>query len=162
MTRTQYKLGLLVAAAVALAAVVMTGGVAASTDAKTPGLNATQNDSVLVDVEFNSTETVTATVNLTEGGTTVNSTTLSFDPVEFADGQGIKTAEFELSQNYTALNASVDASPASGFAQMWVSVEDDSGFLGGGGVVAGASQEQLLGFGAVVVVLVAAYNRDVF
>lgn len=123
-------------------------------------LNVSQNDTVLVDVEFDSAETTSATVNLSNNGAQVNTTTLSFDPVQFEDGSGIKTAEFELDTDYTALNATVETTPASGYSEAWVSVDDDSAFLGAGGIIAGASRNQILGFLAVVLGLALAYNRD--
>lgn len=126
----------------------------------TDALEANENDTVAVDVEFDATETTTADVTISDNGTDLNSTTLEFDPIDYEDGSGMLTHEYEVSQDYGNVNATVETAPASGYEGAWVSVDDDSGFLGGGGIIAGAERNQILGFFAVIVGLVLAYNRD--
>jgi hypothetical protein len=127
---------------------------------KTPALNLSQNDTVAVDVEFDAIETTNATVTLSDGGTDINSSQLTFDPVEYSDGSGIKTWTYELGQDVDALNASIESVPAGGYEQAWVSEDSGGALLGGGGIIAGASRNQILGFLAVLVGLLVAYERD--
>lgn len=121
-------------------------------------LDVEENETVLVDVEFDADEQSEAVVTLTNDGVQLNQSTIEFDPVKFEDGTGIKTTEWDADGNYSALNATIETSPAASHSEAWVSV--DSGVFGGSGIVAGASRNQILGFLAVVVGLVAAYNRD--
>lgn len=120
-------------------------------------VNATQNETILVDVEFAADELTEAHVQF-EQGTETNATTLEFDPVEAEDGQGIETAEWDAETD-GYVDVTVETEPATSYEAMWVSI--DSGFFGGSGIVAGASRNQILGFLAVVLGLVAAYNRDI-
>lgn len=127
---------------------------------KTPALNLTQNDTVAVDVEFDAIETTNATITLSDGGTDVNSTELTFNPVEYSDGTGIKTWESELGQDVDGLNATIETTPASGYTEAWVSEGSGDLFGGAGGIVAGASRNQIIAFLLVVFAIVLAYERD--
>jgi hypothetical protein len=125
------------------------------------GLRASANETVAVDLDFNAIEQINSTVSLSQDGTQVDSSEIRFDPVAYEDGTGIKTAEFELTEDRDSLNLSITAQPASGYKQAWVShVDNSDGLIGGGGIIAGASRNQILGFLAVVFGLVLAYNQD--
>lgn len=124
-------------------------------------LTVSTNQTVAVDVEFDATAQTNATVSLSEDGSQIDSSELRFDPVAYEDGTGLKTAEFTLAEDRESLNVSITAQPASGYEQVWVSQADDSGgLIGGGGIVAGADRNQILGFLVVVAGMVLAYNRD--
>jgi hypothetical protein len=121
-------------------------------------MNVSENDTVLVDVGFDSDKMASANVTFSQGSNT-NSTSLSFDPVEVADGTGTETAEYEAESTG---NVSVVVETTSAFAYdgVWISQDTGGGIFGAGGVIAGASNTQIYGFFALVVGLVVAYNRD--
>jgi hypothetical protein len=129
-------------------------------DEKRANLTLSKNDTVAVDVEFDAQTVTTANITLSDGGTQLNTSSLVFDPVEFEDGNGIKTYEYQLQQNVTGLNATVETTTAAGYSQAWVSEDTGGSLIGGAGIIAGASETQILGFLAVVAGLVLAYNRD--
>jgi len=118
-------------------------------------LNATDNETVAVDVEFDADQVTNATVTF-EQGTDTNVSTIQFDPVAADDGTGIETVTYETNRTGD-VNVTVETSPASGYAATWVSGESDSAF---GGAFAGATTNHILGFLLLVVGLAAAYQRD--
>jgi hypothetical protein len=122
-------------------------------------LNVTQNETVVVDVGFDASNPTNATVQLTNSETVLNESTLQFDPVEAEDGTGIKTAKWEADADYSAVNVTVETIPASGYSEMWVDLQDSSGLFGGG-IVAGANRNQILGFLVVLGGLIVARNRE--
>ncbi|WP_436934988.1 hypothetical protein [Halovenus marina] len=123
---------------------------------QTNALNVSQNDTVAVDVEFDATETTTATVEWQQN-TSSNTTTINFDPVEYEDGSGMKTVKWDAGED-GPVNVTVTTSPAAGYEAMWVS--DDSGFLGGGGIIGGAGQTELVAFGVVILGLLYARGQE--
>lgn len=123
---------------------------------ETAAVNATENETIAVDVEFAATEDTEATVEWDQG-TESNTTTLEFDPVEFEDGTGWKTAEWDAETD-GEVDVTVTTEPAASYES--VNVDSTTGLFGGGGGLFGASQTQVLGFLAVVLGLAFAYQRD--
>ncbi|MFC7057242.1 hypothetical protein [Halovenus salina] len=124
-------------------------------------LNLSKDETVTVDVEFSSADDASAVVELSQHGTTLGSETLNWFYTSAGDESGVKTAEIAVNQNVEAANITVETSPSNAHSQVWVSGDDDtSGGVLGGGAIGGASQDQLIGFVAVVVGLVLVYQRD--
>jgi len=124
-------------------------------------MNLTANDSTTVDVGFAAEQTTNATVEwVDDSGTVINSTTLEFDPIDFADGTGVLTAEFEPSSDYNNTDIRVTTSPASGYDGVFV-LGNGSGTVAGGGLF-GASSTQLMGFFVVLAVALLAARSGVF
>lgn len=94
----------------------------------TQAVNATKNETVEALVDYSASEMVASTVTF-EQGTNTASENLVFDPVDFADGTGTKTA------NYTApgtgyVNVTVETVSADGYESVSVGFEDEA-ILGG-------------------------------
>jgi hypothetical protein len=113
-------------------------------------IDVVENDTVYVDVEYDSDEMVNSTVEFRNDGVVLNSTDLTFDPVDFEDGSGMKTAEWESGSDYSAVNVTVSTYPASGQETIFVSTSDDSDAIFGGGIAFGAGRNEILAFLAVV------------
>jgi len=125
--------------------------------------NMTANETYTVDVYYDAQQVTNATVEfLDDSGTVLNSTTLSFDPVEYADGSGVLTAEFTPSSDYNFTDVRVATDPASGYDSMFT--VDLGGIVGGGGSggLFGASSEQVLGFALLLGGLLVLSSREVF
>lgn len=95
-------------------------------------LSATTNETVDVDVGFDYNERANATVTLTEGGTTLNTTTLEFDPVEASDGEAILTESYTPDNDRTGINATIETDHVAAYDGAWITVGDDSGTIIGG------------------------------
>lgn len=117
--------------------------------------NATENQTVEVDVEFDASDYSEATV-LFEQGTESNETVLEFDPVDYEDGSGLLTAEWDAETD-GYVDVTVETEPADSYEASWAA--QGGGLFGGPGLF-GASSTQILGFLAVVGALLFAYNRD--
>jgi hypothetical protein len=117
----------------------------------------TANETYTVDVEFDAVETTDATVEyIDDTGTVLNSTTLTFDPIDYEDGTGIMTAEFTPTTDYNYTDIRVTTDNAYGYEAVYVF--DDSGTVAGGGFL-GASNQQVMGFLALLAGLLLLANR---
>jgi hypothetical protein len=95
-------------------------------------LNVTANETAYVDVFFDATASTNATVELTDSsGSTLNTSTLTFDPVEASDGTGAETLEWQSDADHGEVTVTVETTPAYGYDGMQVST--DGGSLGGVG-----------------------------
>jgi len=120
-------------------------------------LNMTANETYSVDVEFDAVETTNATVEyIDDTGTVLNSTTLTFDPIDYEDGMGVMTAEYTPTTDYNYTDVRVTTENAYGYEAVYVI--DDSGTVAGGGFL-GASNQQVLGFLALLAGLLLLANR---
>ena len=123
---------------------------------QTDALNMTANETYTVDVEFDAVETSNATVEyIDDTGTTINTTTLTFDPIDFEDGSGIMTAEYEPSTDHNFTDIRVTTENAYGYEAVYVYGD---GTVAGGGLF-GASSHQVLGFLALLAGLLLLANR---
>ena len=123
---------------------------------QTDALNMTANETYTVDVEFDAVETSNATVEyIDDTGTTINTTTLTFDPIDFEDGSGIMTAEYEPSTDHNFTDIRVTTENAYGYEAVYVYGD---GTVAGGGLF-GASSHQVLGFLALLGGLLVLANR---
>jgi len=126
---------------------------------QTDALNMTANETYTVDVEFDATQTTNATVEwLDDTGTVINSTQLSFDPIDYEDGSGVMTAEITPSSDYNFTDVRVTTTNAYGYEAVYV-FGDDTGVAGGG--FFGASSQQVLGFAVLLAGLLILANREV-
>ena len=124
---------------------------------QTDALNMTANETYTVDVEFEAVETTNATVEyIDDTGTVLNSTTLTFDPIDYEDGTGIMTAEYTPSSDYNFTDIRVTTDNAYGYEAVYVF--DDSGGVAGGGFL-GATNQQVMGFLALLAGLLLLANR---
>jgi hypothetical protein len=97
------------------------------------GINIIENDTLLVDVQFDAAETTNATVEIEdETGTVVNTTELSFDPIEAEDGSGIETVEIEASSDLGNVTVHVTTTSIYGYDGVYVSKGSTTGGGGGG------------------------------
>jgi hypothetical protein len=109
------------------------------------GINITENDTLLVDVEFDAVETTTALVEIEdETGSTVNSTTLTFDPIEASDGSGIITEEYTADRDLGNVTVHVTTSEIWGHESVYVTDERTTSG-GGAGTVDGKDLVGYLG-----------------
>jgi len=124
---------------------------------QTDALNMTANETYTVDVEFDAVETTNATVEFVDDtGTVLNSTELSFDPIDYEDGSGIMSAEYEPSSDYNFTDVRVTTTNAYGYEAVYVT-DPGTGVAGGG--LFGASSHQVLGFLALLAGLLLLANR---
>ena len=109
---------------------------------RSTGINLTQNDTVLVDVEFDAIEETNATVEIVdETGTVVNSTNLTFDPIAAEDGSGIETVEYEASADHGNITVNVETSEIWGYETVYVERGDAT--TGGGGGAGGSGGDPI-------------------
>lgn len=115
------------------------------------GLDVTASDSLLVDVAFTSASSANVTVS--------NSTYSDTKQVSVSSVSGdsvMETAEWtDLNGTY---DVTVEYADSTAVNQSYITVESDDSVLSG--VIGGASQTQMLGFGVLVVGIVYARNRD--
>lgn len=90
---------------------------------QTDALNVTENETVQVDVGFVAEQQTNATVEISQGSQTLNTTTLQFDPVDADDGAGVETLTWE-STTSGYLNVTVETTPASGYNSVTVQSGD--------------------------------------
>lgn len=100
---------------------------------RSTGIKLTENDTVLVDVEFDAVEETNATVEIVdETGTVVNSTKLNFSPIAAEDGSGIKTVEYQAPADHGNITVNVETSEIWGYEGVYVE-RGDAPTAGGGG-----------------------------
>ena len=105
---------------------------------RSTGINLTENDSVIVDVEFDAIEETNATVEIVdETGSVVNSTDLKFSPIAAEDGSGIETVEYEAASDHGNITVNVETSEIWGHEGVYVERGDAT--TGGGGGAGGGS-----------------------
>jgi hypothetical protein len=105
---------------------------------RSTGINLTENDTVLVDVEFDAVEETNATVEIVdETGTAVNSTDLTFSPIAAEDGSGLETVEYEATADHGNITVNVETSEIWGYEGVYVEAGDAT--TGGGGGAGGGS-----------------------
>jgi len=92
-------------------------------------LNVTQNETVAVDVLFDTDTTTSATVNISDSSGVLNTSTLTFDPVETAGTTGTETVEWDATTD-GQLDVTVTTNA---YAYDGIAVTQDSGILGGVG-----------------------------
>ena len=120
-------------------------------------LNMTANETYTVDVEFDAVGQTNATVEwLDDSGTVINSSTLEFDPIDFEDGTGIMTAEYTPSSDHNFTDVRVTTDNAYGYEAVYVT-DLGTGVAGGGFL--GATNQQVLGFLALLAGLLLLANR---
>jgi hypothetical protein len=99
-------------------------------------INLTENDTVLVDVEFDAIEETNATVEIVdETGSVVNSTDLTFSPIAAEDGSGLETVEYEAGSDHGNITVNVETSEIWGYEGVYV---ERGGTTGGGGGAGGS------------------------
>jgi len=104
-------------------------------------LNVSENETVAVDVGFNAETLSNATVTFEQSGTQLNSTTVEFDPIEADDGTGVETVEWEATTS-GEIDVTVETAPVESYGSVVVST-DDSGLIGGGGIVGGVEARDI-------------------
>jgi hypothetical protein len=125
--------------------------------------NLTANETYTVDVGYDATQVTNSTVEyLDQNGNVINTTNLSFDPIDYQDGSGVLTAEWTPSQDYNYTDVRVTTTPAYGYESMFT--VNLGGIVGGGGSggLFGASSEQVLGFALLLGGLLVLSSREVF
>jgi hypothetical protein len=106
---------------------------------RSTGINLSENDTVLVDVEFDAVEETNATVEIVdEAGTVVNSTDLTFSPIAAEDGSGLETVEYEAQSNHGNITVNVETSEIWGYEGVYVG-RGDATTGGGGGAGEGSN-----------------------
>ena len=125
---------------------------------QTDVLDVTENDTVAVDVGFDAEAVTNASVTIIDdSGTTQRDETVSFDPIEYENGDGYKTVEWTPSSNYENVSVTVETNPVYGHDAVYSVVESNEGATGG--ILGGASDTEMIGFAAVVVGLLVAVSR---
>jgi len=107
---------------------------------RSTGIELTENDSVLVDVDFSAVEETNATVEIVdETGTVVNSTKLNFSPIAAEDGSGIETVEYEAGSDHGNITVNVETSEIWGYEGVYIERGDAA--TGGGGGAGGSGED---------------------
>jgi len=120
-------------------------------------LDVDANDTLAVDVGFDSEVVTNATVTISDqSGIDQNTTQVSFDPIEYEGGNGFKTVEWEPSTDYENVTVEVVTTPVHGHDSVYSSIEGDAAM---GGAFGGAGSTQMVGFAAVLVGLLVAASR---
>jgi hypothetical protein len=119
--------------------------------------NATNSTTeIITDVGFNSSETATAKILLINGnGGTVDSKTVTHDPIEIEGTSGVETAKFSVDEDGTNYSVTVETTPADSYKSAGAQV--DNGFFGAIGGI--DSDTRLVVAGLAVAVLLLGWSR---